>query len=175
MGDKRKGYISVWRCIQDSAIWKTDDPFDIRSAFIDLMLSANHVDAEIIVNRQPLLVRRGQKFTSVRKLADTWNWSEKRVTRYLKLLKKLGMLECDATRNGTLITLVNYGIYQLGDTPTTTPMTTPMTEPPSEGGYTRGTHGRPTNNNVNNINNVNNVNNIKKGGPVYNSEGELLE
>ena len=25
------------------------------------------------------------------------------------------------------------------------------------------------------LNNVNNVNNIKKGGPVYNSEGELLE
>ena len=170
MGDKRKGYISVWRCIQDNPIWLEDTPFNKRDAWIDLLMMANHEDREIVVNNETLYIRRGQKFTSIRKLAQRWGWTEKRVLGYIKLLKKLGMCQTDSTKRGTLLTIVNYGFYQdegqTKDTQSTSPTTTLQGR--------QGQHQRQTNNNVNNLNNLNNGNNIK-GGPVYNSEGELLE
>ena len=73
---------------------------------------ANHEDREIIVNNCPLIVHRGQKFTSIRKLADRWHWSRSKLERYIKLLKSSGMIAISGTHGGTLLTIINYGFYQ---------------------------------------------------------------
>ena len=133
------GWIKIHRTIYDDELWQVEKPFDLRSAWIDIILMANHEDKEIIVGTQALLVRRGQKFTSIRKLALRWRWSEKKVSRFLELLVSTGKIYKDATHNGTLLTIIKYDFYQgngntndymdnhannhSGDTQATTPMT----------------------------------------------------
>lgn len=108
MAKKNKGYIPLWRDIQDNWIWQDEEPFDRRSAWIDLLLSVNHEERKLLINNQVIVIKPGQKWTSYRTLARQWNWSKDRVRRYIKLLKSDGMIYTDETRNGTLLTIVNW-------------------------------------------------------------------
>lgn len=107
-----KGWIKIHRKIQYSSIWDSKEPFDQRSAWIDLILMANHEDREIVINGWPLVVHRGQRFTSIRKLSERWHWSKDKTIRYLKMLERCGNIQKAATHNGTLLTIENYGLYQ---------------------------------------------------------------
>jgi DNA replication protein DnaD len=109
---KNRGWIRIYRQIEDSEIWDNEEPFDVRSAWIDLILMANHEDRTILINGHPQLIDVGQKWTSVRTLAARWHWSKDRVMRYTKMLEKLGMITMNKTPTGTLLTIVNYGLFQ---------------------------------------------------------------
>lgn len=109
--DKKKGgWIKLYRSIWDN--WVYSDPEDFR-AWVDLLLMANHEDKEIKVNGVLYPVSRGQKLTSIVKLSKRWNWSRKRVIHFLNNLQDANMIYYKSdTRSGTLITIVNYGVYQ---------------------------------------------------------------
>lgn len=108
MGGKNKGYILLQRSLLDHWIWDDASKFNYRDAFIDLIFMMNHTDAKILVNHNYITVRRGQHYTSLRKLAARWHWSKDAVRHYLDLLESDGMCHREKTGNGTLITLVNY-------------------------------------------------------------------
>jgi hypothetical protein len=59
-------------------------------------------------------ISRGQYLTSVRRLADRWGWSKDKVSKFLALLERDGMLQRTVTKKRTLLTIVNYGFYQGG-------------------------------------------------------------
>lgn len=107
----KDGWIKLHRQIQEGSIWE-EKPFDKRSAWIDLLLSANHADKKIYFNGNFFVVKRGQYLTSIRKLAERWGWSYDKCLRYLKLLEADGMLLKDSNKSRTLITIVNYKMYQ---------------------------------------------------------------
>lgn len=108
-----KFWIKIHRKIQETAIWESDEPFDYRSAWIDLLMEANTTNKDIIYQGRVIKVRRGDVYTSIRKLAKRWNWSRDKVSRYINLLEKLGMIKRnDSVKCATLLTLVNYGKYQ---------------------------------------------------------------
>ena len=109
-----EGWIRIHRKLQESQIWCHDEPFDMRSAWIDLLLMANHADRETIFDYTPVMVRRGQLITSVRKLSLRWGWSKNKTLKYLRLLENASMIERDSNARRTLLTIVNYGIYQDG-------------------------------------------------------------
>lgn len=146
----KEGWISLHRKLQDCDIWLDDEPFDRRSAWIDLLLSANHENKGMIFDGHHIEVKRGQLITSVRKLSAKWNWSKSKTLSYLRLLEELNMIEREADSRRTLLTIVNYGIYQGGNTNERTLK-----------GHSKDTertvNGRSpaTNNNVNNENNDN--------------------
>ena len=106
-----EGWIFLDRRIRDHWIY-SEQPFSRFQAWIDLILSANFRDKTIMVNGKPFLVRRGSFLTSVRKLSERWGWSRGKVSRFLSVLQTDGMIET-GTPNGTLITVVNYGVYQV--------------------------------------------------------------
>lgn len=108
-----QGWIKLHRQILDCDIWIDDEePFDRRSAWIDLLLLVNHRDKQIIFDGHPLTVKRGTYVTSVRKLAKRWSWCNKKTLNYLRLLEELGMIVKDSDNRRTLITIVNYEVYQ---------------------------------------------------------------
>ena len=117
----RNGWITLNRSIQDSAIWQSDEPFDVRSAWIDLIMMANFADREILYKGRNIMIRRGQVRTSVRKLAARWRWSKDKVSRHLSALEARHSVTLKCDTDGTLITIINYGKYQDGATPTATP------------------------------------------------------
>ncbi len=63
-------------------------------------------------------VRRGQVLTSTGNLASQLDIDRKTVLRRLHLLKELGLIECQMSHRGTVITLCNYEEDQDIKTPT---------------------------------------------------------
>ena len=111
MANKNKGYARIYRSIQDHWLWESDEPFDRRSAWIDILLMVNQKENEILINGQKRIIKAGQRWTSYKKLADRWHWSYRRVLRYIDLLKSDGMIYVDCTPNGTLLTVANWAFY----------------------------------------------------------------
>ena len=113
MADKDKGYIYLYRSIQENTIWADGTPFDRRSAFIDMIFMANYKDKELIFRGgMEKIIKRGQFHTSIERLANRWLWSPNKVRRYLALLNELGMVHIDGTTRGTTVTIVNYEDFQ---------------------------------------------------------------
>ena len=109
------GWIKLHRKLQDCWIWQEKEPFDKRSAWVDLLLSANHSDKKILFNGELIIVKRGQVLTSIRKLSAKWSWSVNRVYRYLRLLESDNMLIKESDNDKTLLTIVNYEVYQCSE------------------------------------------------------------
>lgn len=105
------GFVKIYRSLQNHWLWTADTPFDDRSAWIDLIMMANHEDKKLQVGKDIITIHAGQMWTSYVKLARKWNWSKPRVNRYVKMLKKDGMIYTDGTPNGTLLTIVKYEFY----------------------------------------------------------------
>ena len=138
------GWIKISRNIQECDLWVDDEPFDRRSAWIDLLLMANHEDKKIIFNGRPMVVERGQRITSVRKLAERWRWSKHKVCDFLDLLEEEERIVTQRDTRKTLVTIVNYGIYQDAGTASGTPK-----------GRQRDTEGTPKGQNKNDKNEKN--------------------
>ena len=150
-----KGYILIHRKIWDNRIWKRSEPFDGRSAWLDLLLMANHADKQMIIGVKTVTIKRGEIYTSNRNLAKRWHWSINKVVRYLTLLSEQGMITVNGTPNGTRLAIVKYGFYQ--GSRNTNEYTHEYTDE-----YTNEyTYGLQTNNVINNVS-KNETNNVRK-------------
>lgn len=138
-----KGWIKLHRSLQDCWIWIIDEPFDKRSAWVDLLLSANHRDVKMMFNGELITIKRGQILTSIRKLCIRWKWSTNKVYRFLNQLENDFMVKRESDNNRTLLSIIKYGVYQYDgntdehtngnsdETPTNTPTET-VSDTPSE-------------------------------------------
>lgn len=106
------GWIKLHRQITENVLWQDVEPFDKRSAWIDLLLMVNHEDREIIVNGKIMVVQRGQTLTSEVKLAERWRWSRNRVRRFIAAMEAAKMLTVKRTGYGTWLNVVNYVFFQ---------------------------------------------------------------
>ena len=107
-----RGYVKIYRCIEDNILWRSDEPFCKRAAWEDLILLVNHDDNNFMIGNQKIVVKRGQHWTSDDKLAQRWHWSIKKVRAFLEFLKNENMMYIERTNRGSCVTLVNYGKYQ---------------------------------------------------------------
>ena len=120
-----KGWIKLNRKIQDHWVW-SDHEFAF--AWIDLLLMVNHEDKRILVDKKPVIIKRGQTLTSIKKLAARWRWGRDRVYRFLRALECDNMLTRVSTPNGTTLSIVNYSKFQnRSNTDNTTDDTTDKT------------------------------------------------
>ena len=108
-----QGWVSIHRSLFDHWIWTDKGEFDKRSAWIDLILMVNHEDKKVLINGKLETIKRGQRITSLNKLAERWKWSRKKVTNFLNLLEEDGMIIAKKEQGKyTTITIVNYNFYQ---------------------------------------------------------------
>lgn len=110
-----KGYIKIHRQIQNCWIWNTGK-FDKRSAWIDLLMSANHREVKMLYDGKLQEIQRGQFITSIKSLAERWEWSKSTVFEFLNILALDGMLNKESDSKRTLITIINYDKYQIAET-----------------------------------------------------------
>lgn len=106
------GWIKLHRDIQDHWIWRDKEPFDTRSAWMDLLLLANYEDFKTKRKGKIVSRKRGEVNASSRYLADRWHWSRNRVNRFLRLLESDGMVSISGATGGTTITIENYSKWQ---------------------------------------------------------------
>ncbi len=112
------GYIKLHRQLQECWVWfdeEDPEPFSKGQAWVDLLLSVNHADKRVKLDNRIIEIKRGQKLTSIRKLADRWKWSRKKVSNFLDLLESDDMIHQERATRYTLITVVNYSLYQCSD------------------------------------------------------------
>ena len=108
-----EGWISLHRQLQEHWLWKSKEPFDKRSAWIDLLLMVNHQKEKIEFDKELIDVERGQRITSLEKLAKRWKWSRHKVSDYLNQLEQDGMLVQVRDSKKTLVSIENYDKYQV--------------------------------------------------------------
>lgn len=185
MGEQ--GWISLYRQIRSSRIWQSKEPFDKRSAWIDLLLSANHADNKIVRGNKIIEVKRGDLLTSELKLSEEWGWSRTRVRNFLKLLIEDNMISKMVNPNKfILLSILNYDRFQNS----TTEKTPANGEVPGNSGDMETTEKtakeqlknnwrttkkqlKNTNNNDNNIYNDNNENKKEKERPLSPSPSSM--
>ena len=107
-------WIKLNRAIMDDWIWKdgNKEPFDMRSAWIDLLLLAYSHDDMRIVRGQAVIIKRGEVPYSQSWLADRWGWSRGKVRRFLSTLEQDEKIEMTTTRRGTTVLIKNYAFWQ---------------------------------------------------------------
>ena len=141
-----QGWVSVHRQIQEHWLW-AEKPFSKGQAWIDMLMLANHEDRKFLLGNDLMEIKAGGFHTSEHKLAERWEWSQKKVHAFLELLEKDEMISVKRSHQGTTIFLINYANFQCGgDT---------QESPKNQAGVTEKSP-RKTNNNDNNENNVNN-------------------
>lgn len=109
-----EGWIKLYRQIMENEVlWNNPEPFDVRSAWIDLLMLANHKEGVVMRGTKvQCKIPAGSFLTSIEKLANRWHWSEKKVRNFLGTLEGQAMLTKKGRAHGTLLTIVNYGFFQ---------------------------------------------------------------
>lgn len=107
-----RGYIKLWRKIQDSELYKRRRRFSHSEAWIDLLLLADHKGSEVLVELRKVKVGRGQVFTSQLALSKRWRWSRSAVKRFLDYLKNETSVSYKTDSKFTLILILNWDKYQ---------------------------------------------------------------
>jgi len=110
---KADGYIFLHRQIWKNDYLWGDKPFARGQAWIDLLLMVNHENSYVIEFK--MTVYRGQRITSIRKLADRWGWSRTKVSDFLNSLQSVGMLKFQCDTKKTVVSIANYDIYQVSE------------------------------------------------------------
>ena len=104
------GWIKLHRQLQDHWIWKKPEQL---KAWIDILLMVTHTERTKFIKGQEVVLKQGEVDASFRYLAKRWGWSIGKVQRFLILLKKCSMIEVKTGTGQNLISVCNYGIYQI--------------------------------------------------------------
>lgn len=148
---KEKGWISIHRSLEEHWLWE-DKPFSKAHAWIDLLMMMNHEDRKVPLGNELIEVKRGSRITSIRQLCDRWGWSNTKVKKFLEMLEQDEMLHVKSDTKKTILTVVNYNVYQPSkDSENDEKATEKRHESDTE------TTQKHTNNNDNNDNNDNKI------------------
>lgn len=112
--------------LKNSWIWNYKEPYDHRSAWIDLLLSSYHNPEQKAINGKIVLIKNGDIYTSVLKLSERWSWSRAKVARFLECLQNARLVNIERTSNGTLINVIKCNVQQVEEQPMLQPMLQPM-------------------------------------------------
>lgn len=112
-----QGWIKLHRKIAENPIWLSE-PFTDGQALVDLIILANHKEGLLKVRGIRLQIKRGQVGWSELKLAERWQWSRGKVRRFLKHLEGEKVIKIEQQKNKvtSLITIINYKLYQSSGT-----------------------------------------------------------
>jgi hypothetical protein len=152
----RSGWVCLFRKIRDSLVFQNAE---LLKLWILCLVNANHQDALVRVDglADPVLVKRGQFITGRYALHSEYyrakrksNKSPSTLWRWLESLQDMENLHIETNSRFSLITIVNYEIYQGIDFQNEQANEQPVNSP-----CTAGEQPVRTNNNVNNENNDN--------------------
>lgn len=110
-------FLPLNRRIFRNNLWLEDRTFSKFEAWLDLLQSARfeNTEAKKIMGNKIVKWNRGQLIASLRYLSSRWNWSTKKVTAFLELLKTERMIEKETQKETgqSLITICKYDNYNI--------------------------------------------------------------
>lgn len=115
--NRKFGWIKLYRSIMNHWIWDVREAFCKRAAFVDLLMLVNKEDKEIEFDNKLILVKRGERITSLKYLSERWGWSTTKLNNFLKLLEEDKIISLKKDSRKTLIKVCNYQDYQVHISP----------------------------------------------------------
>jgi hypothetical protein len=126
-----KGYVLIARGLLKHPRFKPRGPLTQFEAWYWLIESAAYAPHDVTItsgrNRLAVHLEPGQLTYSIRYLAKAWQWSDKRVQRFLSALQLDQSVTTQTTTGQTVITLCNWAKYQRPDFEATTQTATATT------------------------------------------------
>lgn len=116
---KNNGWVKLYRSSFLNGYYFSE-PFTRWQAWVDLLLLANHTSGFIRARGVKVSVNRGQIGYSMPTLAERWKWSKGKVIRFLSELTEMKQISLQKTNITTLVSILNYEIYQTDDTANST-------------------------------------------------------
>lgn len=151
-----QGWICLHREITDHWLWQ-DKPFSKGQAWIDILLRANHKSNKTLCGNDLIELEKGEFITSKKKLYEAWQWSNKKLDKFLECLQKDNMITIKKHSNKIVVKVLNYAKFQqfekIESTQKAQSIHTKSTSN-SQSSHTKSTQTTMLNNN-NNINNDN--------------------
>ncbi|GAH51241.1 unnamed protein product [marine sediment metagenome] len=111
---KNKGWTKLYRA--QFAHWISKKPFCDGYAWTYLYNQANHKEGMVNLRNEYIKVERGQFVTSKKKLQKFFGWTRRHLENFLTALENDQMLTYRMTHRFTVVTIVNYEVYQSNDT-----------------------------------------------------------
>lgn len=109
------GFLKLNRKFFSNELWKEARKFSECEAWLDLLQSARFeatgtATSELIGGRE-ISYTRGQYPASIAFLVQRWQWSDKKVRRFLDKLRRNGMITTSHTQGMNVITICKYDEY----------------------------------------------------------------
>jgi len=113
------GWIKLHRKIRNHWIYDCN-PYDNYHAWEDILLSVESFPSKVRSGNKFIDLKPGQMITSLSKLTKKWGWNDRSKTRrFLALLEADQMIIQNRHNNETLLTVVNWELYQIDETKVT--------------------------------------------------------
>lgn len=107
-----RGYVKVWRKIQDNGILRNHK---YCTFFLWALTKASHRQINIIIGCQPIILEPGQFIFGRRMAAEELGMTEREIRTCLEIAKKADFLTIKTTNKFSIITIINWHIYQGAD------------------------------------------------------------
>lgn len=111
-----EGFIKLSRKFFENPLWKEARVYSRAEAWLDLIQMARFDSSNESYKGRDLIVRRGEVMISRRYLEKRWNWGSTKVNNFLKMLLSNHMTNQKQTNGQTIITLINYELYNSSQT-----------------------------------------------------------
>lgn len=106
------GWIKLYRSIRTHWLWEDGNERYLKW-WLDILMMVNHEDKKIPFDGKFKIIKRGEKQTSLIKLAGRWGINRRTVDRFLDLLISDGMISVKKSKtNGTTLKVLHYNDYQ---------------------------------------------------------------
>lgn len=154
------GWIKLHRKLLDSPIFQNEKLFKV---FAYCLMKASHKEHTQLVGRRVVHLQKGQFVFGRKRASEELRLKESTVRDYVKLLEKLGNIDIKSDNKFSVITVVNWAIYQndeeISDSKNDKKSTTNQHQ--TDNKSTSNQQQINTNKNVKNVENDKNVKNEK--------------
>lgn len=107
------GYIKLYRTVSEHPVYQDRERFCKRAAWIDILLSVNYSEQEVMIGNAVLKCGPGQCLYSLETWARRWNWENKmQVRRFFDLLERMEMIRTENVTKTLRLTVCNWASYQ---------------------------------------------------------------
>ncbi|QXV20055.1 DnaD domain protein [Staphylococcus epidermidis] len=103
------GWIKLHRKLLDSPIFQNEKLFKV---FAYCLMKASHKEHTQLVGRRVVHLKKGQFVFGRKRASEELRLKESTVRDYVKLLEKLGTIDIKSDNKFSVITVVNWAIYQ---------------------------------------------------------------
>jgi len=107
----QEGWIKLWRKVFESSVFDSED-HTLFKTFIYCLGRANHKENKIFMNGKEMILKPGQFITGRDEASKDLHFKGKMWDRKVDSLRKLQILTKQVTNRFTIISIINWDIYQ---------------------------------------------------------------